>query len=42
MDHIRQQNKVELENIQDKVHAAMTKKKETIEQLGEEIRLRDL
>ena len=31
-----------MENIQEKVSAAMTKKKEVIEQLTEELRLRDL
>ena len=39
---IRQQNKQDLETIQDKVAAAMNKKKEVIEQLNEELRLRDL
>jgi len=42
LDHIRTQNKEELENIQEKVHAAMAKKKDTIADLGEEVRLRDL
>lgn len=31
-----------MENIQEKVSAAMNKKKEVIEQLTEELRLRDL
>mmetsp|Transcript_26687 Transcript_26687/g.35716 ORF Transcript_26687/g.35716 Transcript_26687/m.35716 type:complete len:148 (-) Transcript_26687:74-517(-) len=42
MELLRQQNKNDLETIQEKVAAAMTKKKEVIEQLTEELRLRDL
>ena len=39
---IKTQNKNELELIQEKVAAAMNKKKEVIEELTEELRLRDL
>ena len=39
---LKQQNKHDLETIQEKVAAAMTKKKEVIEQLQEEVHLRDL
>lgn len=39
---LKSQNKHDLETIQEKVAAAMTKKKEVIEQLQEELRLRDL
>ena len=42
VEEIRNQNKADLENIQDKVAAAMTKKKEIIEELQEELRLRGL
>jgi len=39
---LKQSNKNDLETIQEKVAAAMNKKKEVIEQLTEELRLRDL
>ena len=39
---IKTQNKQDLETIQEKVGAAMNKKKEVIDQLTEELRLRDL
>ena len=42
VDTIRDQNKQELEMIQDKVQTAMAKKKEVIESLAEELRLKDL
>ena len=38
----KQQNRNDLETIQEKVAAAMNKKKEVIDQLTEELRLRDL
>ena len=41
-DHLKTQHKHELEMIQDKVQTALAKKKEVIEQLGEELRLKDL
>lgn len=42
VEMLKQSNKHDLETIQEKVAAAMTKKKEVIEQLTEELRLRDL
>ena len=39
---LKQQNKHDLETIQEKVAAAMSKQKEVIEDLKEEVRLRDL
>ena len=39
---LKQSNRNDLETIQEKVAAAMTKKKEVIDQLTEELRLRDL
>ena len=42
VDLLKSQNKHDLETIQEKVSTAMTKKKEVIEQLTEELRLRDL
>ena len=42
MELIKQQNKHDLETIQEKVSAAMNKKKEVIDQLTEELRLRDV
>lgn len=42
LDQLKAQQRVELETIQSKVAAAMEKKKEIIESLSEEIRMRDL
>ena len=42
IEMIKTQNKNELELIQERVAAAMNKKKEVIEELSEELRLRDL
>ena len=42
IEMIKAQNKSDMENIQEKVSAAMNKKKEVIEQLTEKLRLRDL
>ena len=42
MELLKTQNKNELEMIQDKVQAALIKKKEVIDALAEELRLKDL
>ena len=42
MELLKTQNKNELEMIQDKVQAALVKKKEVIDALAEELRLKDL
>ena len=42
LELVKSQNKHDLETIQEKVAAAMNKKKEVIDQLTEELRLRDL
>ena len=42
IEQIKSQNKHDLEMIQEKVGVAMSKKKEVIDQLTEELRLRDL
>lgn len=42
IEMLKQSNKDDLETIQEKVSAAMNKKKEVIEQLSEELRLKDL
>ena len=42
IEMIKAQNKSDMENIQERVSTAMNKKKEVIEQLTEELRLRDL
>ena len=42
IDGMRSTNKQELEMIQEKVSQAMAKKNQVIEQLGEELRLKDL
>ena len=42
IEMIKIQNRNELELIQEKVAVAMNKKKEIIEELGEELRLKDL
>ena len=42
MELLKTQNKNELEMIQDKVQAALIKKKEVLDALAEELRLKDL
>ena len=42
LEMVKAQNKHDLETIQEKVAAAMNKKKEVIDQLSEELRLRDV
>lgn len=42
MELLKTQNKNELEMIQDKVQAALIKKKDVIDALAEELRLKDL
>ena len=42
IDQLKSQNKNDLEMIQDKVQSAMSKKKEIIDSLHEEIKIKDL